>query len=247
MTLQSLQGHEAYVLPYLRQDYRRKSLERIVQDHVTGKKILDIRCLTGQLAVDLILKGFNVTGLDAHPKGVELANRHAREHGINRDIARLWDLAHLLEAVGDARFDTVICLDTLNHVEDDARVIKQIAQVLVDGGRVVIAAPAFPSLYGKRDRMLGHQRRYTQRGIRELLERHGLTIHYRRYWNTLGFLPYVLIERVLNTETPERLRYGWSGSLPNRLLRWWYMTVENRVPFPIGLTHFVVAQKPASP
>ncbi len=245
MTLETLQVHEAYVLPYLQHDYRRKSLERLVQDYVTGKKILDIRCLTGQLAVDLILKGFSVTGLDAHPKGVELANRHARKHGINRDIARLWDLAHLLEAVGAERFDAVICLDVLNHVEDDAQAIRQVAQVLVDGGRVVIAAPAFPSLYGKRDRMLGHQRRYTQRGIRELLERHGLQIHYRRYWNLLGLLPYILVERILNTEIPERLRYGRHGSLPNRLLRWWYMTIENRVPFPIGLTHFVVAEKRA--
>lgn len=243
MTLESLQMHEAYVLPYLQRDYRRKNLERLVQRHVTGTRVIDIRCLTGHLAVDLALRGCDVTGLDGHERGVELANRHAREQGLQKDIARLWDLEHLLKAVGGARFETAICLDTLNHVENDEPIVAQLAQVLVEGGQLIVAAPAFPSLRRHRDRMLGHMRRYTRRGICRLLERHGFTIQTMRYWNFLGLLPYFLIERVANREIPERLRYGRQGSLPNRMLHWWYRMVENRLLFPVGLTLFIVAHK----
>ena len=243
MTFESLQAHEAFVLAYLQRDYRRKNLERLVQEYVTGRRVLDVRCLTGHLAVDLARKGFEVTALDAHVKGVELSNRHAREQGLPGEIARLWDLEHLLEAVGVERFDTVICLDTLNHVDHDELLLAQIASVLVDGGRLILAVPAHPALYGPRDRWLGHRRRYTRRGIQERLDRQGLSIRVHRYWNVLGLLPYLVIERVMKRQIPERLRYGRAGSLPHRLLRWWYGTIENRLRFPTGLSHVIVAQK----
>ena len=247
MTFESLQAHEEYVLPYLAHDYRRKSLERLVQGYVTGKKVLDVRCLTGQLAVDLALKGFEVTALDAHVKGVEISNAHARAQGLGKDIARFYDLEHLLEQVGSERFDTVLCLDTLHHVHHDEALLEQIAQVLVDGGRLIVATSAFPFLRGYRDRMLGHVRRYSRRDIRELLARHGFEITFMHYWNFLGLAPYVLIERVANVQIPEKVRYRREGSILDRLLRWWYFTFENRLPFPIGLTHFIVAHKHGSP
>ncbi len=244
MTLKSLQVHEEWALGYLPYDYRRKSLEKLVQKYVTGNKVLDVRCLTGHLAVDLMLRGFDVTGLDGHVNGVAMSNDYARSKGIQREFARIWDLTHLREAVDGKRFDTVICLDTLNHAEDDTGIIRQIGEVLVPGGRLIVAAPAFPSLHRQRDRSLGHVRRYSRKAIYELLERCGFKIRFWHYWNSLGLLPYFLIERVAKTQIPERLRYGRKNSAFRRIMWWWYFTVENRLPFPVGLTHFIVAQKP---
>ena len=67
-----------------------------------------------------------------------------------------------------------------------------------------------------------------------------------RYWNFLALPAYVLIERVLGLRLPEALRYGRGNavdSLPNRLLRWWYTIVENRLWFPCGLSFVVVARR----
>ena len=189
MTFESLQAHEAYVLPYLAHDYRRKSLERLVQRYVTGKRVLDVRCLTGQLAVDLALKGFDVTGLDAHVKGVESSNALARARGLTRDIARFYDLEHLVEQVNGQQFDTVICLDTLHHVPHDEHLLAQIAHVLVDGGQLLVATSAFPFLHRHRDKMLGHVRRYSRSGIRDILTRHSFEIRFMHYWNFMGLVP----------------------------------------------------------
>jgi SAM-dependent methyltransferase len=246
MTWQTLQEHEARYLPYLIEDYRRKSLEQLARRYVTGRRILDMRCSTGHLAVNLAISGFEVTALDGHVKGAEMTNELARRNGVPHDIARAWDLASLADSVGQSRFDTVLCLDTLNHVLDDRAMVGQIARVLSHHGRLIISAPAFPGVHRKRDEALGHLRRYTRRGLREILEQHGLQIEMLRYWNFLALPGYVLIERLFGKQLPEPLRYlrgRFVGSLPNRILRWWYAVVENRLCFPVGLSLFVIAKR----
>ena len=245
MTIDTMRWHEAVNVHY-DQDFRRQSLVRLARRHVRGPRVLDMRCITGSLAVELALAGMEVTALDGYEGAVQRTNTLARQRGIPRAIARLWDLTELVPRVGANQFDTVICLDVLNHVEDDQRAMAEIAQVLKDGGRLILAAPAFPALLGPRDRSLGHLRRYTKSGLRSLLERHGLVIDVMRYWNFTALPFYALIECGLRSRISDGFRYGWwwaFGSLPNRVLGWWYVTVENRVVFPCGLSFFVIAHK----
>jgi len=243
-----MRWHEAVNVRY-DQDFRRQSLVQLAKPFVTGRRVLDMRCLTGSLAVALAEAGKEVTALDGYAGSVERTNTLARHRNIPRPIARLWDLTNLPNHVGKEPFDTVICLDVLNHVEDDQQTVKEIASVLAPGGRLTLAAPAFPALLGKRDRSLGHLRRYTKRGICRLLERHGLQVERLSYWNFLALPIYALIEQGLKARMSDAFRYGWwgyFGSAPNRLLTWWYLTVENRLLFPCGLTLFVIARKAAS-
>ena len=174
------------------------------------------------------------------------ANAHGRSRGLTRDITRFWDVNHLTEAIGGARFDTVLCLDTLQHTDDPDALLPQVRQAIVPGGRLIINAPAFPSLHGKRDAVLGHLRRYTQGQFRALIERNGFRIERLRWWNFTGLPLYWLLEGVLKVEVKESLRHGRRGPLNrilNPLLRVWFETVENRVPFPCGLTLIAVARR----
>jgi 2-polyprenyl-3-methyl-5-hydroxy-6-metoxy-1,4-benzoquinol methylase len=246
MTVQSMQWHEAVTLRHTATDYRRRGLLALVRPYLTGPRVLDMRCLTGQLAVDLAARGFEVTGLDAFRPAAAVTNAQARRRGVEAEIARAWDLADLRSAVNGSRFDCVVCLDVLNHVADDEAMVAQIAQVLSPGGRLILAVPAFPGLLGKRDRTLGHLRRYTRAGLTALLARHGLAVRHLRYWNFIALPPYVLIERLLGGCIPDGLRYRppeRAHSWPSRLLGWWYEAVESRVRFPCGLSLFVVAHK----
>jgi len=250
MTLKTLQEHEAHYLPFFQDDYRRKSLEELAKRYITGRRVLEMRCLTGHLAVDLALRGYEVTALDGLAEAVEMANAYGRSHGLARDIARAWDLKDLVATVDGSRFDTVLCLDTLNHVHDDEAMIAQIAQVMAEGGRLILNGPAFPALHGKRDAALGHLRRYTRRQFTALIERHGFHIELMRHWNFTALPMYAFIEGVLRIEVVDRLRHGRRGSInrvANRLLRWWYTSVENRLVFPCGLTLFVIASKRSGP
>lgn len=247
MTLESMRWHEGVTLRFAEGDYRRQGLVRLVRPYVRGARVLDMRCLRGELAVALAMAGCEVTALDAYAEAVKLTNTLAKRKGISSPIAQQWDLEGLVRQVGKQRFDTVVCLDVLNHVRDDEETITEIAAVLPDEGRLLLVVPAFPWLLGKRDQTLGHLRRYTRRGLHALLERHGFTLQLMRYWNFTALPMYVLIERVLRMRTSDEFRYARSGgplevSL-NRALGWWYQTVERHLHVPFGLSLFVIAHK----
>jgi SAM-dependent methyltransferase len=65
----------------------------------------------------------------------------------------------------DARFDTILYLDVLEHICDDAAEALRAAARLRLGGRVIVLAPAFMLLYSNFDRAIGHHRRYTRQSL----------------------------------------------------------------------------------
>ena len=65
----------------------------------------------------------------------------------------------------EARFDAVLYLDVLEHVEDDAAELAAAARVLRPGGVLIVLAPAHAWLYAPFDRAIGHHRRYTRRSL----------------------------------------------------------------------------------
>lgn len=245
MTVHTMQEHEKVTLHHGVRDYRRRGLNALARRHVRGQEVLDLRCLSGNLSVSLAKAGHSVTGLDAYIGAVEMTNALAREHGLG-DIAHHWDLTGLSKRFEPERFDTVVCLDVLNHVENDVVTLEDIATVLKPGGRLVLAVPALHRLLGARDRRLGHLRRYQKHQLEELLSNTGFHVERIRHWNTLALPMQFVWEHVLRKELGDTMRYGPKnevGSLENRLLSVWYLTVENHIPAPIGLTLFAIAHR----
>ena len=70
-------------------------------------------------------------------------------------------LGTLAEAAGQ-RFDTILYIDVLEHIEDDASELKQAASLLRPNGRIIVLAPAHPWLFSPFDAAIGHYRRYNR-------------------------------------------------------------------------------------
>lgn len=66
------------------------------------------------------------------------------------------------------RFDTILYIDVLEHIEDDRGEVARAAGLLAPGGRIVVLAPAHQFLYSPFDRAIGHFRRYNLTGLRRL-------------------------------------------------------------------------------
>ena len=73
-------------------------------------------------------------------------------------------------------FDTVICVNVLEHVPDEGQALRNIRESLEPGGRAIILVPQNPAIYGTLDDVLGHVKRYTRASLREALEREGFGI-----------------------------------------------------------------------
>ncbi len=63
----------------------------------------------------------------------------------------------------------VYSLNVLEHIADDAAVIRELARRIRPGGRLLLYLPAFDLLYSSMDRKVGHYRRYTRTGASALL------------------------------------------------------------------------------
>jgi SAM-dependent methyltransferase len=83
----------------------------------------------------------------------------------------------LVEARPAQRFDRILMLDVIEHVEDDEGFVRAtVDDLLAEDGYVLVSVPSYQSLYSAHDRALRHLRRYSPRGCRALLERSGLVV-----------------------------------------------------------------------
>jgi SAM-dependent methyltransferase len=74
------------------------------------------------------------------------------------------------------QYDTVVCLNVLEHVDDEAAALRNVFGALTPGGRAVILVPQDPQLFGTLDEVLCHKRRYTRESFRAVLEANGFRV-----------------------------------------------------------------------
>jgi 2-polyprenyl-3-methyl-5-hydroxy-6-metoxy-1,4-benzoquinol methylase len=99
------------------------------------------------------------------------------------------------------KFDSVIALNIVEHVEDDEYAIRNCLKLLKQGGQLVILVPAFMWLYNRFDTELGHYRRYTRKSLKKLFLQSNLTTDHIRYFNFIGILGWWFSGSLLKKKT----------------------------------------------
>jgi glycosyltransferase involved in cell wall biosynthesis len=104
------------------------------------------------------------------------------------DLCNAADFADL-----KGKFDTVVCLNVVEHVQDDLAALRNIQSALAPGGHAIILVPQDQKIFGSLDEVLGHYRRYSYAQLQERMEAAGLvldrTFHFNRvtrpgwWWN----------------------------------------------------------------
>lgn len=98
-------------------------------------------------------------------------------------------------------FDTAVCLNVVEHLEDDEAALRNIWNVLDDGGRAIILVPCGPVLYGTLDEVLGHYRRYTIEQLVEVSRRAGFVVEQILKFNRAGVPAWWLNGKILRRRT----------------------------------------------
>jgi hypothetical protein len=132
-----------------------------------------------------------------------------------------------------------VILNVLEHIEDDAGALRRIASILPPRGRIVLLAPAFPALYGPIDHQLGHYRRYSRAGIRDLARAADLEIRKLRYMNAVGFFGWWINAHVLRRTAQSASQIHVFDRLVPAISRF-----ESILPPPFGQSLFAVFEKP---
>jgi SAM-dependent methyltransferase len=95
------------------------------------------------------------------------------------------DPSELRKAVPDGA-DAIVTINVLEHIEDDARAIANLVDVLRPGGHLLLSVPALMQLYNDLDRLAGHYRRYSKERLRIILQQQRVEIIRLCYFNPIG-------------------------------------------------------------
>lgn len=165
----------------------------LFQEHL-GRRVLDAGCGVGNFTALLAENAELVVAADLSAENLNVVRRR---FGSGVVEALQVDLDLHTETLIERRLDTVVCLDVLEHVEDDSRLLTSFYQVVGPGGRLLLKVPALRWLYGTIDRASGHYRRYTRGELTQKAAGAGWRVDRCRYMNLAGVIPYWLKSRVL--------------------------------------------------
>ncbi len=135
-------------------------------------------------------------------------------------------------------FDTLTCINVLEHIEYDEKALNHMYHLLKPAGVLILLIPAHPFLYGSIDKEIGHYRRYTKKGVIDLLEKVGFDIVYARKMNGLGGLGWWFTGKILkDTSVSEKKLKLFDKIAP------FILPIENIIEPLIGTSVLAIARK----
>ena len=102
-----------------------------------SKQVIDVGCGGGLLTEGMAARGAQVIGIDMGKAPLSVARLHQHESGLEIDYQQT--TAELIAAEQAGSFDTVTCMEMLEHVPDPAATITACAQLIRDDGRVFLS------------------------------------------------------------------------------------------------------------
>jgi 2-polyprenyl-3-methyl-5-hydroxy-6-metoxy-1,4-benzoquinol methylase len=203
-----------------------------------GQRILDIGCATGNIT-EYFLDRQCVVGLDCDKQAIErIRTRFVNSPNFSVYYANFpkSDLSFL----GPSAFDTIVCLNVLEHIADDVGAVETMRTLLVDGGRLILLVPAFRWLYGSLDAADGHFRRYSRRELREKLALAGFLVCGTQYMNFPGILGWLINGRLRKVPLIPKSQLLFYDRIVPVIQR-----LERFVRVPLGQSLIAVADKPS--
>ena len=107
-----------------------------------SQRLLDVGCGNGSFTIGAALLNHNALGLTWDERDRSLATERASLVGANsarfetQDVRVLDERADLTDG-----FDTVICLENIEHIVDDERLMRSMGATLAPGGRLLLTTP----------------------------------------------------------------------------------------------------------
>lgn len=156
------------------------ALKHLFESEVKDDSVmLDIGGYDGEISYRLknIFPSLKIAVVDVDQSGLKLAS----ERGLNTLCASVLELP-----IEDERIDFILCLDLIEHVKKDDKLVKEISRVLKKNGKVILTTPmqngvSFPFLSKQRIEAINKSWEHVRNGysleeIKELFQNNNLNI-----------------------------------------------------------------------
>jgi SAM-dependent methyltransferase len=223
---------------------RRRIIDELIRGLALrdGAQILDAGCGSGRNMVDLAELG-TVTGVEISDASVERARL--------RDVGEIVQCSLTDLPLPEDTFDLAVCLDVVEHIEDEQGALREMLRVVRPGGSLLITVPAYQWLWSNHDVINHHFRRYTSRTLARATAEAGWQTVRVSYFNAALLpvaIPYRLFARRAHLEGPSSDLQRMPGRLNLLLelpLRLEARLIGRGLRIPAGLSLAALFRKPA--
>jgi len=218
---------------------RRKIVLNLFADYgirPANAKILDFGCNHGFFVGELQKQGYDISGIDISEEAIEVG----RMAGVKN--LTVSDFPETKE-----KFSVILCLDVLEHIENDKMAFDKMFEALLPGGIIIIMVPALSFLWGVQDVAAKHFRRYNKNNLQVVLNGGNGRILRLSYFNFLLFPAIALVRILAKIIKPKRISdFEIGNKFANGILKGifvfesWLFKFMN---FPIGVSLLSVIKK----
>ena len=208
----------------------------LMHSRMTGR-VLELGAGTGTFTKVLARTAASVDALE--PSSYSFSELRRATRGLGNVTPLLGTLEELANQESD-QYDNAVLVNVLEHIEDDAGCLQELARLIRPGGGLAVWVPAHEFLYSRFDFRLGHYRRYSLTELRDRAFDAGFKVDQIEYRNAPGALAWWVVAKVARREpTSGSLAIFWDRAIVNAVA-----AVERRVRFPFGQSLLLTASIP---
>jgi len=138
----------------------------------------------------------------------------------------------------DYKYDSVIFINVLEHIQQDLDAIKNAYNITRPGGKLIIFVPALQFLYSKFDRSIGHYRRYQKSELTKLVQNASFKIISCEYFDSIGIIPWFVFMKVMRRGLSVRNTFTYDSFVVP-----WLKILEKIISPPLGKNLLLTACK----
>ena len=210
-------------------------IARLVRPSV-GDSVLEVGAGIGNITARLMARRLRYVAAEKDPLYLHaLRNRFLRTPNVEVQLLDPDDAGAGAGLAGE--FDTALCLNVLEYVDQPEALIGRLHAALKPGGDLVVLTPQGPGLFGVIDQALGHKRRYRAGEIVRLIEERGFEVRQVHQLNKVGKPAWWFFGRVLGRRHLNKLTLKLFAKTV-----WLWRRLEWLLPWS-GLSLVVVARK----
>lgn len=166
----------------------------------TGASILDVGAGTGSTAK--LFSNKNLTrylAVEPDKENIKILREKIETGVLNNAVqSKIGNIGALEE---DDFFDTILYIDVLEHIQDDASELESASRHLRPGGRIIVLSPAHQWLYSPFDESVGHFRRYNKESLLRA-KPSKLSVERMIYIDSVGILASAANRMILRNKNP---------------------------------------------
>ena len=198
-----------------------------------GKDILEVGVGIGNFT-KLLSKSDKVTAVDIDRGYID----KLKEEEIENALFGYGDIEKGRYFFEGKKFDSIVCLNVLEHIKNDNKALKNMNSLLKKEGKLILLVPAFTFLYSDFDKLLGHYRRYRLKDILKKVESSGFEVVSKRFlnwWAAIGWFLFIKMpKRKEMPKSPVKI-FDAMGKI--------FLFPEKFIKPPFGLSVFVIAER----